>query len=83
MIPVTAYYVGFRVGGQEIGLDPHGHADTGLVAYYEVKDIGQAIQAAVAAGAQELKPAADVGGGKLIATVKDASGNVIGLLQPA
>jgi predicted enzyme related to lactoylglutathione lyase len=29
---------------------------------------------------QQIK---DVGGGKLVAVVKDAAGNVIGLLQPA
>jgi len=77
------YYVGFRVDGREIGLDPHGHAETGPVAYYEVSDMTEAVKTAIAAGAAELKPAADVGGGKLIATVKDTTGNVIGLVQPA
>jgi catechol 2,3-dioxygenase-like lactoylglutathione lyase family enzyme len=36
-----AYYVGFRVGDQEIGLDPHGHGKgmTGPVGYWRVNDI--------------------------------------------
>jgi predicted enzyme related to lactoylglutathione lyase len=35
----------------------------------------------VGAGAQIQRPASDVGGGMLIALVKDADGNVIGLRQ--
>src|SRR5215208_7894695 len=36
-----AYYVGFNVGGQDIGLDPHGHSKgmTGPVTYWHVDDI--------------------------------------------
>jgi predicted enzyme related to lactoylglutathione lyase len=37
----------------------------------------------VDAGAETQQEVTDVGGGKLVATVKDADGNVIGLLQPA
>jgi hypothetical protein len=33
-----AYYVGYRIGNQEIGLDPHGHTQgmTGPVCYWQV-----------------------------------------------
>jgi predicted enzyme related to lactoylglutathione lyase len=77
------YYVGFRVGGQEIGLDPNGHAQgmTGPVGYYDVDDIQKTIEGLVGAGAQVQQEPKDVGGGKLIAWVKDADGNVIGLTQ--
>ena len=36
-----ASYVGFRVGDQEIGLDPHGHCKgmTGPVGYWHTNDI--------------------------------------------
>jgi predicted enzyme related to lactoylglutathione lyase len=74
------YYVGFRVGDQEIGLDPNGHK-AGMTAYYSVDDIKQSLQALLDAGAliqQEIK---DVGGGKLIAIVRDADGNIIGIIQ--
>ena len=78
-----AYYVGFRVGDQEIGLDPHGHNQgmTGPVGYFHVSDIKESLQALVDAGAQTLQEVKDVGGGRLIAWVKDADGNIIGLLQ--
>src|SRR5947208_12718714 len=78
-----AYYVGFRVGDQEIGLDPNGHNQgmTGPVGYFHVSDIQQSLQALLDAGAHTLQEVKDVGGGRLIAWVKDADGNIIGLLQ--
>ncbi|HET8851182.1 MAG TPA: VOC family protein [Ktedonobacteraceae bacterium] len=78
-----AYYVGFRVGDQEIGLDPNGHHQgmTGPVGYFHVSDIKSSLQALVDAGAHTQQEVKDVGGGKLIASVKDADGNIIGLLQ--
>jgi predicted enzyme related to lactoylglutathione lyase len=77
----TPYYVGFRVGDQEIGLDPHGHRGAGAVPYYEVEDIRQALQQLLEAGAETLVDVRDVGGGKLVASVKDTDGNAIGLMQ--
>jgi predicted enzyme related to lactoylglutathione lyase len=81
----TPYYVGWRVAGQDVGLDPNGHAQglSGPVPYWHVDDIASSVQALIAAGGEVLQDAKDVGGGKLIAWVKDADGNVIGLLQPA
>src|SRR6266849_5700198 len=78
-----AYYVGFRVGDQEIGLDPHGHNKgiTGPVGYWEVADIKQSLQSLLDAGAQAQQEVQDVGGGKLIASVKDADNNDVGLIQ--
>jgi predicted enzyme related to lactoylglutathione lyase len=77
------YYVGFKVGGQEIGLDPHGHSQglTGPVGYRDVDDIKKSLQSLLTAGAQVQQEVKDVGGGRLIASVKDADGNVIGLIQ--
>jgi predicted enzyme related to lactoylglutathione lyase len=79
------YYVGFRVAGQDVGLDPHGHGRgmTGPVAYWNVDDIKSSVKALLDAGADEVEGVKDVGGGKLTAMVKDADGNVIGLIQPA
>jgi predicted enzyme related to lactoylglutathione lyase len=78
-----AYYVGFRVGDQEIGLDPHGHQQgmAGPVGYFHVSDIQQSLQALVDAGAHVQQEVKDVGGGKLIVWVKDTDENIIGLLQ--
>jgi predicted enzyme related to lactoylglutathione lyase len=78
-----AYYVGFRVEDQEIGLDPHGHNQgmTGPVGYFHVSDMKQSLQSLVDAGAYTQQEVKDLGGGKLIASVKDTDGNIIGLLQ--
>jgi predicted enzyme related to lactoylglutathione lyase len=78
-----AYYVGFRVGDQEIGLDPNGHNKgmTGPVGYLPVNDIRKSLQLLLDAGAQVQQEVQDVGGGKLIACVKDADGNITGLMQ--
>jgi 3-phosphoglycerate kinase len=65
--------VGFRVGDQEIGLDPNGHASglTGPIGYVEVDDIQDRLRSLLEAGARERKEVTDVGGGKLIAWVED------------
>jgi predicted enzyme related to lactoylglutathione lyase len=78
-----AYYVGFGVDGQQVGLDPNGHGKgmTGPVGYWHVDDISESLEALLEAGAETQQPINDVGGGRLVATVKDADGNVIGLLQ--
>jgi predicted enzyme related to lactoylglutathione lyase len=78
-----AYYVGFRVGDQEIGLDPNGHNKgmTGPVGYWHVNDIKKTLQLLLDAGAQMQQEVKDVGEGKLIASVKDADSNIIGLIQ--
>jgi predicted enzyme related to lactoylglutathione lyase len=80
-----SYYVGFSVGGQDIGLDPNGHSKgmTGPTGYWHVEDIRTALGTLLEAGATEKQKVTDVGGGKLIASVTDKDGNVIGLLQAA
>ena len=79
----SAYYVGWKLGKMDIGLDPNGHSAglTGPVSYYEVDDIKASLQTLLDAGAESVQEIKDVGGGRLIASVKDANGNMIGLLQ--
>jgi predicted enzyme related to lactoylglutathione lyase len=79
------YYVGFSVSGQDVGLDPRGHSQgmTGPVGYWHVDDIRKSLETLLDSGAQSHQDVTDVGGGKLVASVKDLDGNVIGLLQPA
>ena len=79
-----AYYVAFSVEGQHVGLDPNGHSlgMTGPVGYWHVDDINKSLKALLNAGAEAQQEVKDVGWGK-IASVKDADGNVIGLVQSA
>ena len=74
------YYVGFKVENQEIGLDPNGHQQ-GMTAYYHVDDIQHCKKTLLDAGAVILQDVTDVGGGRMIASVLDPTGNIIGLLQ--
>jgi predicted enzyme related to lactoylglutathione lyase len=79
----SAYYAGFDVEGQHIGLVPGGAQQgmTGPVTYWHVPDIEAKLAEVTAAGATVKEPAKDVGGGRLVATFTDADGNVLGLLQ--
>jgi predicted enzyme related to lactoylglutathione lyase len=79
----SSYYVGFEAGGQHVGLLPGGGPQgmTSPVTYWEVQDIEAKLAEVTAAGATVNEPARDVGGGRLVATVTDPDGNVLGLLQ--
>jgi predicted enzyme related to lactoylglutathione lyase len=78
-----SYYVGFEAAGQHIGLVPGGGPQgmSSPVAYWHVPDIEAKLAEVTAAGAAVKEPAHDVGGGRLVATVTDPDGNVLGLLQ--
>jgi predicted enzyme related to lactoylglutathione lyase len=77
------YYVSYKVGDQDIGLDPNGHKTgmTGPLAYCHVDDIKESLRLLLDAGAEMVQGVRDVGGGRLIASVTDADNNPIGLLQ--
>lgn len=74
------YYVGFRIGDQEIGLDPNAKT-SGPIGYVRVDDIQKSLQSLLDSGVQKQQEVKDIGGGKLIAIVQDTNGNVIGLVQ--
>ena len=79
----SSYYVGYEAEGQHIGLVPGGGPQgmTAPVAYWHVPDLEATLAEVRAAGATVKEPAHDVGGGRLVATVTDPDGNVLGLLQ--
>ena len=79
----SPYYVGFEAAGQHIGLVPGGGPQgmTSPVAYWHVEDIEAKLAEVTAAGATVNEAPHDVGGGRLVATVTDPVGNVLGLLQ--
>lgn len=80
----SSYYVGFSVDGDEIGLVPSGHDQgmTGPVPFFDVDDIAATLGTLTAAGAQVVQEPTNVGAGLLVAKVRDADGNDIGLRQP-
>jgi predicted enzyme related to lactoylglutathione lyase len=77
------YYVGYEVGAHHVGLVPGGGPQgmTSPVAYWEVADIEAKLAELTAAGATVKDAPRDVGGGRLVASVTDADGNVLGVLQ--
>ena len=78
-----SYYVGFEAASQHIGLMPGGGPQgmASPVAYWHVPDIEAKLAEVTAAGATVKESAHDVGGRRLVATVTDPDGNVLGLLQ--
>jgi predicted enzyme related to lactoylglutathione lyase len=79
----SSWYVGFDVAGQHIGLLPGGGPQglTSPVAYWHVDDIEAKLAEVTAAGATVKDPASEVGGGRVVASVVDPDGNVLGLIQ--
>jgi predicted enzyme related to lactoylglutathione lyase len=77
------FYVGYEAEGQHIGLVPGGGPQslTSPVAYWHVSDIEAKLAEVTAAGATVHEPPRDVGGGRLVATITDPDGNVLGLIQ--
>ncbi|MGW4123554.1 VOC family protein [Nocardia sp. NPDC004711] len=79
----SPYYIGFESEGQHIGLVPAGspQSPAAPVSYWHVGDIEAKVAELTAAGATVQQPAREVGGGRLVATLTDADGNVLGLIQ--
>lgn len=79
------FYVGFNVGGFELGLDPdmshRGPGGGGGLAYWGVAKIEEAYQRALGLGAVEVEAPHEVGGGIKTASVRDPFGNVVGLIE--
>ena len=75
----SPYYVGYRVGDQEIGLAPN--SEVGPIAYTDVEDIKASLKEMTNVGAKIVQDIKDVANGLLIAQVKDTNGNVVGLRQ--
>lgn len=76
------FYVGFSVGGFELGLIPDGvpGAD-GPRAYWGVPDIAAAVARLTQLGGVLHEAVQDVGGGIKTASVRDPFGNVFGVIE--
>ena len=76
------FYVGFAVGGFELGLLPDGQPGTaGPQALWGVDDIESTFARLLALGAAVLDPVAEVGEGIKVAAVRDPFGNRLGLIE--
>ena len=80
-----SFYVGFRVGAQELGLIPAAEADTpgpgGAIPYWRVENADTSLARLVELGAVSRYPVTDVGGGVRVASVADPYGNLIGIIE--
>jgi predicted enzyme related to lactoylglutathione lyase len=78
------FYVGFSVGGYELGLHPDITDVTfgnNAVAYWGVAKIAEAVAHMTKSGAAIRSEPTDVGGDIKVATVADPWGNVIGIIE--
>jgi predicted enzyme related to lactoylglutathione lyase len=75
------FYVGFNVGGYELGLDPDGDPQVGPVTHWGVADADAALEKLLAHGAAARTGVTDVGDGIRVATVLDPAGCVIGIIE--
>jgi predicted enzyme related to lactoylglutathione lyase len=79
------FYVGFEVGGYELGLGPdaksHDKRSPAGIAYWGVDDAHTAYKRLIDLGATPLEPVTDVGEGILIGSVHDPFGNVLGVIE--
>jgi predicted enzyme related to lactoylglutathione lyase len=78
------YYVGFNIGGYELGLQPEENPTTdkveSVVSYWGVEKIQEVHDRLIGLGAVENEKPYNVGGDLMTATVKDPFGNIIGLI---
>jgi predicted enzyme related to lactoylglutathione lyase len=78
------FYVGFDVGGFELGLQPDGstpRSNTGVIAYWGVDDADAALARLLQLGARERGGVQDVGDDIRLASVLDPFGNVLGVIE--
>jgi predicted enzyme related to lactoylglutathione lyase len=76
------FYVGFDVGGFELGLLPNATPGvTGPQPLWGVADVEAAFTRLIELGASALEPVTEVGGGIKVAAVIDPFGNRLGLIE--
>ncbi|QEH39194.1 Glyoxalase-like domain protein [Aquisphaera giovannonii] len=76
------FYVGFSVGGFELGLIPDGTPGAdGVQVYWGVPDAEAELARLAGLGAAVHEPVKDVGGGIKVASVRDPFGNVLGIIE--
>jgi catechol 2,3-dioxygenase-like lactoylglutathione lyase family enzyme len=75
------FYVGYDVGGYELGLNPNAAMADGAVTYWGVPDADVAMAALVAAGAKEHHAVTDTGEGIRVGEVREVGGSILGIIE--
>jgi predicted enzyme related to lactoylglutathione lyase len=75
------FYVGFEVGGYELGLLPGADPSAGALTYWGVDDVEAAVADALALGATIHVAPAEVGDGIVTATVRSPQGSIVGFIR--
>lgn len=75
------FYVGFDVGGYELGLHPGDDPDAGPKTYWGVANVDDSLAHLIAVGGTLLEPVHDVGDGIRMASVRDPQGHVFGIIE--
>lgn len=76
------FYVGFSVGGFELGLIPDGEpGQSGVQVYWGVADAAAELARLVALGAEVHEPVKEVGGGIKVASLRDPFGNLFSIIE--
>lgn len=74
------FYVGFNVGGYELGIVATDEGDAGPTTYWAVDDVEAAVAEAQAHGAVIRESPSDVGDGIIVASVTNPLGQLVGLI---
>jgi catechol 2,3-dioxygenase-like lactoylglutathione lyase family enzyme len=75
------FYVGFNVGGYELGIDPNSNLDDGTQSYWGVDDIEAAAEELINDGAEILAEVNEVGDGIKVAQFRLSDGNHFAIIE--
>lgn len=77
------FYVGFNVGGYELGLQPEESSEpkgASVLTYWGVDDVRHVFSQMILQGASEFEQPTEVGEGIVVAAVRDPWGNIFGII---
>lgn len=79
------FYIGFNVAGYELGLQPEEEVQStekadSVITYWGVENVSESYLVLISLGANSHEEPTDVGGGIIIASLKDPWNNTIGLI---
>lgn len=76
-----SYYVGYNIGGYELGLQPEEtQKGENIAVFWGVENIQETYAYFIECGATEVEKPMNIGGDIIVATVKDPWNNLVGLI---